>query len=476
MALVTFILPACSTAEMIDSGKDTTSIAPSASITESPLTTPNYYNPIAGTPNSAYTPENQLKLLADRDFGGSYFLIVQEEGLENAIFPTSDELVSVYADRRNRLVQEKYNVQLSSRTMSADEIIEELTENAKTGIYFCDLLIISPSLLQKLQEKDLLVALDTLPFFETDSICISAEATAELNSGWNGIYGIWGDVLRQPTRQLTLYFNEAMAESLGISNPYAAVQSGAWDFGKLIEAASLAVKTGKQGIIYDGSAADLLLGASGISSASDEGQALLADPAFLAAVESLEKLFLPATVEEGEDDTANEGDNAATPEGSPEATPEGSPEDEPSAASADATDTPVDSEADEPITPPSEAYTRFISGESLFYIGRLGELDSFAQTEEVFGILPIPKYNASAESYPILTDQSVLPVLACPVNVASAAGTGIMLSALNAASCDEINSIFLQSAEEYVRTNGSFVMLPYLVGNPSFDRKLIFGL
>lgn len=418
------LLPACSTAERLEND-----VTPTASTeTESPLptegtlTTPSYHTPEASAPTApSYTPENQLKLLADRDFGGTYFVVVQEKGLENAIFPESDELVSVYADRRNRLVQEKYNVQLAERQLTAEEIIAELSANAKTGVYFCDLLIVSPSLLKELQSLGLLVSLDSLPFFETDSVCISAEATAELNADWAGIYGIWGDVLRQPTKQLCVYYNTALAAELDCPNFYASVKEGRWDFASLLTASALTAPDGRVGgLLYDGDAADLLLAASGITSSSEEGKALLADASHLSLVERLNAQLLPDSAE-GKD-----------------------------------------------------AYERFVAGESLFYIGTLGEYSSFAQTDTAFGILPLPKYSVADESYPGVTEQGNLPVLACPVNMTTAEGTGIMLSALNAASCDEINSIFLQSIEPYVRDNGSTLMIPYLIGDLHFDRKLIF--
>lgn len=451
MALAALSLPACSTVDLLESDRTASTLTAPTQLTEAPLTTPSYYTPEAADPNDPYTPEKQLALLADRDFGGAYFLVVQEKGLENAIFPTSDELVSVYADRRNRLVQEKYNVQLASNSMTAEEIITELTEKVKNNVYFCDLLVVSPTLLQQLQEKDLLVTLDSLPFFETDSVCISADATAELNADFDGIYGIWGDVLRQPTRQLCIYFNETMAESLSAPNFYAVAQDGNWDFNTLLTYAERAAALDSVGgVLYDGSAADLLLAATGISSASEEGEALLADPAYLAMIDRLNSLILPPVEESVE--PAEEGENSEDGE---EALPEEGDE-----------ETPV---------PPTDALGRFLAGQSLFYIGTLGEISSFAQTDDCFGVLPIPKFNSSDSAYPTLTDQSNLPVLACPMNVASAEGTGIMLSALNAASCDEINDIFLQSAEQYVRTNGSFLMLPYLLGSPNFDRKLIYG-
>ena len=90
-------------------------------------------------------------------------------------------------------------------------------------------------------------------------------------------------------------------------------------------------------------------------------------------------------------------------------------------------------------------------------------------------MLPLPKYNADDEDYPRLIEQAVLPILACPINLTSLEGTGIMLSALNAASCNEIEEIFLQGAELHVRDNGSTLMLPYCVGMIRFDRKMIFG-
>lgn len=377
------------------------------------LTTPAYYTPVTPDSNEVYTPEYQLQLLADRDFGGGIFLTIQEEGLENAIFPSDDDLIDVFADRRNRLIGEKYNVEFACITKTADEIVTELTAAKKNNSYFADLLIVSPSLFKQLKTGGLLQALDPLPFFEIDSICIRSDATKEINSGWSGIYGIWGDALRQPGRSYAVYYNTRQAKEMECPNFYKSVTDGKWDLNTLLEYA----REGK--LVFDGDAADLLLALSGQSSATEEGKALLESEAFADLIAAFENCrFVP------EDES------------------------------------------------PTEA---FLSGKTLFYIGTLGELTDLSQTESVFGLLPLPKYDASAEDYPYVMDQSELPILACPINVTSTEGTGIMLSALNAASCDEVEEIFLQGAETHVRDNGSFLMLPYCIGSLTFDRKLIYG-
>ena len=116
----------------------------------------------------------------------------------------------------------------------------------------------------------------------------------------------------------------------------------------------------------------------------------------------------------------------------------------------------------------------FLAGKSLFYIGTLGELSEFANAPLQTGLLPLPKYDTATKNYPYLLDQTALPVFACPINVTSTEGTGIMLSALNAASCAELEELFLQSAENQVRDNGSSLMLPYCIGSLFFDRWLIY--
>ena len=375
------------------------------------LTTPSYYESEDPVVDDTYTPEYQLQLLAERDFGGSVFLTIQEEGLENAIFPANDDLIDVYADRRNRLIAERYNVELACITKTADEILTELSAAKSSGSYFADLLIVSPSLFKQLKEKGLLQALGNLPFFETDSVCIRADATTENNSGWSGIYGIWGDALRQPGRAWAVYYHPDQAAAMEYSNLYSRVINGSWTVDTLLECATEGM------LVFDGDIPDLLRGISGSSAAAlseDAEEDPLAELAH--ALENCR--YLP------EEETAMEA---------------------------------------------------FLSGKTLFYIGTLGDLTALSQTEQVVGLLPLPKYDADAEDYPYLVDQSQLPILACPLNVASTAGTGIMLSALNAASCDEVEEIFLQGAETHVRNNGSFLMLPYCIGTLSFDRKLIFG-
>lgn len=413
VSIITALFSGC-TAAILDEGSQGDSTLTAKPASSIPTTTPpSYYAPPTPDNDGTYTPEYQLSLLAERDFEGAIFLAIQEKGLENAIFPSADELTEVYADRRNRLISQKYNVELACISKTADEILDELTKAKTTGEYYADLLVVSPSLYKQLKEKNLLLSLDNIPFFEQNSECISQEATIELNSGWTGTYGIWGDALRQPTKGYAVYYNLAQAKVIGCPNFYSMVEDGTFTLSALLNAANVGMLT------YDGNPSDLIFALTGINSATEEGQALPESEPFTALLDQFNAYhYIP---EEG------------------------------------------------------SAKDAFLAGKSLFYIGQLGEFSSFCQFKDGVGILPLPKYAATDAEYPNLVDQSVLPILACPVNVNSQENSGIMLSALNAASCDEIEQIFLQSAEPHVRDNGSALMLPYCVGKIRFDRKLIFG-
>ena len=402
--------------------------------TVAPLTTPSYYTPPLPPKDEFHTPAYQLQLLADRDFEGKIFLVIQEEGMESAIFPTDDDFTSAYADRRNRLVQEKYNAELACIKMSREDIISSLSDAKARGVYFCDLLIVTPSLLAQLREKGLLYTLETLPFFQIDSICIREDATTEINSGWKGIYGIWGDALRQPSQAYTVYYNRTLAQQLDCPNLYNLVRNGQWDF-------QLFAYLAAQGkFTFDGRISDLLFGAAGYRSTSEEGMALLENSDYLALSEQLNNAaILPPSALEA----ASEGES-------------------------------VNNEEETSPTPMTFAKETFLAGKSLFYIGTLGELSEFANAPLQTGLLPLPKYDTATKNYPYLLDQTALPVFACPINVTSTEGTGIMLSALNAASCAELEELFLQSAENQVRDNGSSLMLPYCIGSLFFDRWLIY--
>ena len=384
---------------------------PAGSVPE--LTTPSYHTPTTPEKDDTYTPEYQLKLLANRDFGGNIFLIVREKNLENGLFPLADDLTESYAEDRNTLVGSKYNVELACISKTADEILDELSKAVASGNYFADLLVVSPALFKQLKEKNLLQSLNHLPFFETDSVYLSQDAIAEINSGWTGTYGVWGDALRQPSQGYALYYALEQAEALGCPNFYGKVQNGSFDIHTLLDAAA------KGKLAFDGNPADLLFALTGINSATDEGKALLESDSYTALLSKFEESRY--------------------------------------------------------VSQEETALDAFLGGKALFYIGKLGTFPSFAQTELKVGILPLPKYNANDAKYPHPVDQSTLPILACPLNMTSLEGSGILLSAFNAASCDQINDIFLQSLAPHVRDNGSTLMLPYLVDSIQVDRKLIYG-
>ena len=106
VSIITALFSGC-TAAILDEGSQGDSTLTAKPASSIPTTTPpSYYAPPTPDNDGTYTPEYQLSLLAERDFEGAIFLAIQEKGLENAIFPSADELTEVYADRRNRLISQ----------------------------------------------------------------------------------------------------------------------------------------------------------------------------------------------------------------------------------------------------------------------------------------------------------------------------------------------------------------------------------
>ncbi|MBQ8741917.1 MAG: hypothetical protein IJZ03_00960 [Clostridia bacterium] len=118
-----------------------------------------------------------------------------------------------------------------------------------------------------------------------------------------------------------------------------------------------------------------------------------------------------------------------------------------------------------------KAKESFLSGTSLFYLGTFADLTDFMDPENPVGIMPLPIFE-EGDSYSNIRLASEVTVFACPKNSSDIERSAFLISAINAASNDYIESVFCRiSKNGMLSDNGSQLSLGHIY---SADTVIIY--
>lgn len=109
-----------------------------------------------------------------------------------------------------------------------------------------------------------------------------------------------------------------------------------------------------------------------------------------------------------------------------------------------------------------KAKESFVSGDSLFYLGTFADLTDFMDSENPIGIMPLPLFE-EGDSYSNIRLASEVTVFACPKNSSDSERSAFLISAINAASNDYVESVFCRISQKgMLSDNGSQLSLGYI--------------
>lgn len=193
---------------------------------------------VGGTTDTPYTapsrPDAQAKAdaalaaLPEADFSGTTLLIASANEISaNPLFPADRDTGRRQARlNRNAAVETRYGISFIPSAASVNDIYTDALAAQNAGLYYADLLVLPTDQVGRFTSAGLLRNLRNLPFWR------GGEGTA-------AIYADVGEAMLDHSHLPAVFFNRALAESLGYDF-YAAVEEGRWTWELYLEAASAA--------------------------------------------------------------------------------------------------------------------------------------------------------------------------------------------------------------------------------------------
>ena len=377
-----------------------------------------------------------MRIIGDADFGGSSFMIATPKA-SLIDGDAQGEASSQMAELRRREVEEKFNVEIFTKTVDPDTMFDSVRAAVMTDDYFADLLMIPQNYVASFASEGILFNLNSMPFADFKSgfnIESGTEAAMAYSEGW----ALAGWASLDPDTLPAVFFNKELIKEAGLEDPYELVRSGAWTWDEFFSC------TAAISSINDGRAA------SGESAVSTYGSGYLdlTDSVFF----SENNRFIAAGLGSAPYIAMDWNDLSHT------------------------TATLQTLGADwSRIDGAAESAEQFAAGNAIFLFDRLGTMKSISNSPAVWGILPMPKRDADQSGYVSLAPSDSL-MFALPANTSTSDKASRVLSALNICSLGYVIETYLtDSMYHYIRDNDSLDSIEKLCYGVRYDMAYTFG-
>ena len=359
-------------------------------------------------PRSAEEAVKALESLETLDFDGAATVIATYSHADILCPESASDEISAAALARNRAIEKKYNTTVTGkRTESREALLSEVRSSVKSGLYYADIIAIDISEIGTYNSDSLLMNLYSLPDFDPTADIFNTDAMSQLSAAFRS-YGVISAATEDVRDVYAVYWNKAIAESLGAGDLYGEYERGEWTwqrFSVLMHSAAEARGADKATRI--GAVTDLQL--NELADAMQTSSGLHYVSTGYGAVPSISY----------DDAAMNElASLAHTVFGSGQGFSSGSGSD-------------------------TSAATSFRGGDVLFYVGTFRDAETLASAESDWGVLPLPTYS---DKTGITAMSPSSAVLVTPRNNALGANTSAMLKALSVASVGVMDD----AAVEYI--------------------------
>ena len=375
----------------------------------------------AGNGDYAYIDEYVKNLAAEHTFGGATFKIV---GLENS-FPVSEELTgSLESDalwNRQKALEDIFDIDIVTQTVdmgsydgpslpTALYVIDQVT----AGLQEIDLVNANLSYGGKaMLEKNILMEVHGLDAVDFSRSWWLNDIEDQLSVGGN-LYFLTGKIITQHYGDAScLLFNKKVVEDYNIEEPYEIVKSGEWTFDKMNE---IAQQLPAEGDVYrymmrEAGKSFFFGGGYSITTKNDKDIPEISSSLSNEAAEYINKLgsvFGDTSITVNYSKYADFG--AAVPN---------------------------DMDKQEDI---------FSDGKVLFWAVHMSTVSGMREFDAKFGILPIPKRDASQKEYISYTDAGAVNGYYVPSNVKNPTMVGYVVEGMAALSEKYIEPAYYESA------------------------------
>lgn len=338
---------------------------------------------------------------------------------------------------RTRLVEERYNVRILNYLFEREALYQEIKKaNLSDVPYVADFYALPYDQLGRYFADGLLLNLRTLPFTDFSADYYDRQAMNAMSAGY-GIWGAVGDYTFSPENAYAIYFNKDLCKTLALPEPYAQVRDGEWTWEVLFEAS----KTAR-------------------ASLDDAGEATVwGDNLGSLGLEFCEAMFVDAAA------------LTITTAGA-DRTPYLSADTGRMSAIAALLRDGVQNASTAPA--PGEDTAQFTDGNLLYYCGTLSHMPQWADIKTPWGIVPLPKTDASQRSYSTYVGESAVLCVASTNGALEATGT-IMQALFAAASHTYPENYYDEALKYYVRDSETVEMLDLICSNLRYDFTSMFA-
>ena len=427
-------LPSCGFIVFNDPDAETAPVTTAAPETEAPETTaaettaaPETEAPVSG----GELARLRLDALPNRNFMEAPVIVATVDNVTVCPMEADDAAGAVRVDSR-RAVEEKFNTTIIASKTDAASMLADVKTAINSGMYYADLMAIPLSSVGSFWASGALGNLYTLPYASYDADYYHADIIEAAHAG-EALYAASGAANYNPDHISCVYFNRTLAKEAGIGDLYQLVRDGNWTWDKLRE--------------YSMSAQRSINGITGLGSYADNA-------AFI---------DLAATAHDIEYTSSSNG-----------AVPAVNYLDR--AGMSDRVKAVVDTMyrilyQDSAILKNTGSTVRsaFSGGTLLFSVDRLSLIPDISDGKTEWGILPLPKYDASQSEYlsPLPGDS---PVFCIPANVTSVENPGLILEGLNIAADGYVTDTWLSERINYhLRDSASIDMLDIILADVTAD-------
>lgn len=313
-------------------------------------------------------------------------LFVSEDLDENDTYSAS-----IY--ERNRMVEERFGCELHYVVTTVDQMIIDITAAVETEEYYADLLAVTQKELALLVKENCVYNLRQLPFFSLEEEYFNSYGASAFSAGYSD-YGVVGAATINPDNISCVFANLDLLNEIYEGDVETLAKSGQWTWDVFMNIASGFIVSSDHPLADDGGLTDIVSASAGLSMVNNKRNetpaVVLADDA-ATVVDVCQRLFSEITL--------------------------------------------ITS------TEEAEGIDCFVSGETLFHLGSLGDMNALAVSGFDWTVLPVPKMTSEDEYRAYVSDETL--VLAVPVNTVDPDGASVLLRAVSAASAGYLRDAYV---------------------------------
>lgn len=375
------------------------------------------------TPYEYTGKETAESLLAGINFsfdGGSVFIRSTGEREIKRMLTVEEGTDNTYSAaiyERLRMVEETLGCKVHYTVTTLDEMMTDIAASIVLGDYYADMLAVPAGDMAQLARGGYLLNLYSLPFLDMEAEYFRSE-TGELSAG-NEAYGVISCATADPDDMMCVFYDtEKVSDDL-----QSLVKSGNWTWDALLKYA----------------------GTDGISTDETEPEA-----GYIAELVTSSSGARFVSHERGVTPTVTLPDMAA-----------------------DAV-TLCRRLIGESVFKTADAAS-FGSGGSTFRIGRLGDMETLADSKVVWDVLPMPKLSAEQKHYSTPMPEPSL-VMSVPAYTTNPQGASALIRAFAAASYGYMRDAYLEyHMYNTVRRESTLSMIEIIYENPYYEFSHVFG-